>query len=144
MTGRAALPRRMSADGRADDPDRRWSWELCCASGRHMHVRLLGGFGVEVDGRTVDASRWRLTKARTVVKLLALDPVQRLHREYLLDLLWPDLAPVGGCQQPAPGLDVARRALAGKGTDGLLELRDQVVVLRSRSAAVRSTHPGGG
>jgi predicted ATPase/DNA-binding SARP family transcriptional activator len=96
-----------------------------------MRVQLLGGFGVEVGGRTVDASRWRLTKARTVVKLLALDPAQRLHREYLLDLLWPDLPPSAAANNLHQALHAARRALAGEGADGLLELRDQVVVLRS-------------
>ena len=96
-----------------------------------MRVQLLGGFGVEVDGRTVDPSRWRLTKARTVVKLLALDPAQRLHREYLLDLLWPDLSPSAAANNLHQALHAGRRALAGDGTDGLLELRDQVVVLRA-------------
>jgi predicted ATPase/DNA-binding SARP family transcriptional activator len=96
-----------------------------------MRVQLLGGFGVEVDGRTVDASRWRLTKARTVVKLLALDPGQRLHREYLLDLLWPDLSPSAAANNLHQALHAARRALAGEGANGLLELRDQVVVLRA-------------
>jgi predicted ATPase/DNA-binding SARP family transcriptional activator len=94
-----------------------------------MRVQLLGGFGVEVGGRTVDASRWRLTKAQTVVKLLALDPAQRLHREYLLDLLWPDLSPAAAANNLHQALHAARRALAGEGADGLLELRDQVVVL---------------
>jgi predicted ATPase/DNA-binding SARP family transcriptional activator len=96
-----------------------------------MRVQLLGGFGVEVGGRPVDASRWRLTKARTVVKLLALDPAQRLHREYLLDLLWPDLSPSAAANNLHQALHAARRALAGDGADGLLELRDQVVVLRA-------------
>src|SRR4051812_48702475 len=96
-----------------------------------MRVQLLGGFGVEVDGRAVDPSRWRLTKARTVVKLLALDPAQRLHREYLLDLLWPDLSPAAAANNLHQALHAGRRALAGDGADGLLELRDQVVVLRA-------------
>jgi predicted ATPase/DNA-binding SARP family transcriptional activator len=96
-----------------------------------MHVQLLGGFGVEVGGRQVDAARWRLRKARTVVKLLALEPAQRLHREFLLDLLWPDLAPPAAANNLHQALHAARRALAGEGADGLLELRDQVVGLQA-------------
>ncbi|MEN3357200.1 MAG: hypothetical protein V7637_1182 [Mycobacteriales bacterium] len=96
-----------------------------------MRVRLLGGFGVEVDGRPVDAARWRLRKARTMVKLLSLEPAQRLHRELLLDLLWPDLAPSAAANNLHQALHAARRALSGEGTDGLLELRDQVVVLQA-------------
>src|SRR6266536_2795502 len=87
-----------------------------------MHVQLLGGFGVEVGGRQVDAGQWRLRKARTVVKLLALEPTQRLHREYLLDLLWPDLAPPAAANNLHQALHAARRAQAaldGGDLDGL-------------------------
>src|SRR6266568_3953405 len=96
-----------------------------------MRVQLLGGFGVEVGGRRVDAERWRLRKARTVVKLLALEPTQRLHREHLLDLLWPDLPPPAAANNLHQVLHAARRALAGEATNGLLELRDHVVLLRA-------------
>ena len=101
-----------------------------------MRVQLLGEFGVEVGGRPVDASRWRLHKARTVVKLLALDPAQRLHREFLLELLWADLPPPAAANNLHQALHSARRALAGEGTDGLLELRDRVVVLRAGAGRV--------
>jgi predicted ATPase/DNA-binding SARP family transcriptional activator len=96
-----------------------------------MRVQLLGGFGVEVGGERVEPARWRLRKARTVVKLLCLERDQRLHREYLLHLLWPSLAPAAASNNLHQALHVARRALAGEGTDGLLELRDQLVVLRA-------------
>jgi len=79
-----------------------------------MRVHLLGEFRVDVGGHAVDASRWRLSKARTVVKLLALDPGQRLHREYLLGLLWPDLAPPAAANNLHQALHAARRALAGR------------------------------
>jgi predicted ATPase/DNA-binding SARP family transcriptional activator len=103
----------------------------CGYEGRGMRVRLLGGFGVEVGGESVDPARWRLRKARTVVKLLCLERDQRLHREFLLHLLWPDLAPSAASNNLHQALHVARRALAAEGTDGLLELRDQLVVLRA-------------
>jgi DNA-binding SARP family transcriptional activator len=70
-------------------------------------------------------------QARTVVKLLALEPTQRLHREYLLDLLWPDLPPPAAANNLHQALHVARRALVGADADGLLELRDHVVILRA-------------
>jgi DNA-binding SARP family transcriptional activator len=44
-------------------------------------VRLLGRFAVVVDGAEVDDKAWRLRKARTLVKVLALEPDHRLHRE---------------------------------------------------------------
>ena len=96
-----------------------------------MRVQLLGSFGVEVGGERVDPARWRLRKARTVVKLLCLERGQRLHREFLLHLLWPSLAPAAASNNLHQALHVARRALAAEGTDGLLELRDHLVVLRA-------------
>jgi DNA-binding SARP family transcriptional activator len=80
-----------------------------------MRVQLLGGFGVEVGARRVEAARWRLRKARTVVKLLTLEPTQRLHREHLLHLLWPDLPPPAAANNLHQALHAARRALAGEG-----------------------------
>jgi predicted ATPase/DNA-binding SARP family transcriptional activator/DNA-binding CsgD family transcriptional regulator len=56
-------------------------------------VRLLGGFSVSVGLRTIEEGQWRLRKAANLVKLLALAPEHRLHREQVTELLWPDLAP---------------------------------------------------
>jgi predicted ATPase/DNA-binding SARP family transcriptional activator len=95
-----------------------------------MRIRLLGGFGVERDGRPVHASSWRLRKARTLVKLLALAHDQRLHRDVLLETLWPDHDPASAMNNLHQASHVARRVLAGDGpSTGLLELRDDVVVL---------------
>ncbi|HEY8113488.1 MAG TPA: BTAD domain-containing putative transcriptional regulator [Actinomycetes bacterium] len=95
-----------------------------------MQIRLLGGFGVDRGGQAVQPGTWRLRKARTLVKLLALTPDQRLHREVLLDSLWPGRDPTSAVNNLHQALYVARRALAGDApSDGLLELRDDVVSL---------------
>ncbi|MBA3950412.1 MAG: AAA family ATPase [Rubrobacter sp.] len=52
---------------------------------------MLGGFRVSVGFRVVEATSWRIRKAATLVKLLALAPGHRLHRERVTNLLWPDL-----------------------------------------------------
>ncbi|MEU4220592.1 BTAD domain-containing putative transcriptional regulator [Actinoplanes sp. NPDC026623] len=98
-----------------------------------MQIRLLGGFVVVRDGTPVQAREWRLRKARTLVKLLALTPDQRLHRDVLLDTLWPDRDPASAANNLHQVLHVARRVLAGDGpSTGLVELRDDVVVLRAQ------------
>jgi predicted ATPase/DNA-binding SARP family transcriptional activator/tetratricopeptide (TPR) repeat protein len=95
-----------------------------------VRIRLLGGFGVERDGAPVAAQEWRLRKARTLVKLLALAPGQRLHREVLLETLWPGKDAAAALNNLHQALHVARRALAGEGDTGdLLKLRDDVVAL---------------
>jgi predicted ATPase/DNA-binding SARP family transcriptional activator len=57
-----------------------------------VHLSLLGGFSATVDGQPVPR-RWRLRKAKTLVKLLALAPGHRLHRDVVVDRLWPDTEP---------------------------------------------------
>lgn len=37
---------------------------------------LLGGFGLSIGPRTIEADRWRLKKATSLIKLLALTPRQ--------------------------------------------------------------------
>ena len=48
---------------------------------------MLGGFSVSVGARTIEEGEWRLRKAAGLVKLLALEPGHRMHREQLMDLL---------------------------------------------------------
>src|SRR4029079_5145587 len=45
-----------------------------------LRIRLLGGFHVTAGESDVPPSAWRLRKARTLVKILALEPTHRLHR----------------------------------------------------------------
>jgi len=57
----------------------------------HVHIRLLGGFDVTVDDRSITTQSWRRRSAANLVKLLALQPERRLRREQVIDALWPDL-----------------------------------------------------
>ena len=56
-----------------------------------VRVGLLGGFRVAVGPRVVADRSWRLRKAAALVKLLALEPAHRLHKEQAMDRLWPRL-----------------------------------------------------
>jgi DNA-binding response OmpR family regulator len=58
-----------------------------------LRIQLLGEFRVRTGERPVEDAEWRLRKARSLVKILALAPGHRLHREQVMDLLWPDLEP---------------------------------------------------
>jgi DNA-binding SARP family transcriptional activator/tetratricopeptide (TPR) repeat protein len=57
----------------------------------HVTVRLLDDFAVLVAGTPVPASRWSHRNAAALVKLLALSPGGKLHRDRVVDTLWPDL-----------------------------------------------------
>ena len=55
-----------------------------------IHITLLGRFAVTVDGEPVAASNWSRRQAAALVKVLALAPGRRMHREQIFDLVWPD------------------------------------------------------
>ncbi|MFI6449229.1 tetratricopeptide repeat protein [Kitasatospora sp. NPDC050543] len=95
-----------------------------------VRIRLLGGLHVAVGDREVAAGAWRLRKARSVLKLLAMTPGHRLHRDRLYDLLWPGLDPAAAANNLHQALHAVRRALATVGAPGdVVALRDDVVVL---------------
>lgn len=56
-----------------------------------LRLRLLGAFAAWVDGVPVDDAAWSRRKVSRLVKLLALAPEHRLHREQVEWLLWPTL-----------------------------------------------------
>ncbi|HXO06868.1 MAG TPA: AAA family ATPase [Solirubrobacteraceae bacterium] len=78
-----------------------------------VSVSLLGGFAAAVDGVPVPDAAWRLKKARELVKLLALAPGHRLHREQVMDVLWRDREPAAAANNLHQAVYVARRALDG-------------------------------
>lgn len=55
-----------------------------------LTLYLLGRFAVEYGGTPVPASAWRRRRPVDLVTALALSPGYVLHREELIDRLWPD------------------------------------------------------
>ena len=97
---------------------------------QRVHIRMLGGFDVRVDGVAVPADAWRLSKARSLLKLLALAEGHRMHRDAVAEALWPDLQAAAATNNLHQTLHSARRALAVAGaTANVLRLRDAVVTL---------------
>ena len=93
-------------------------------SSREIQISLLGGFSVTIDGEPVP-DRWRLRKAKTLVKLLALAPSHRLHRDLVVDRLWPDMEPQLAANNLYQLAHSIRRVLGG----GSITLGDDVVRL---------------
>ena len=91
----------------------------------NVSVTLLGGFAAAVDDVPVAETAWRLKKARELVKLLALAPGHRLHREQAMDVLWRDRGPSAAANNLHQAVYVARRALDA----GAIEVREQVLQL---------------
>lgn len=77
-------------------------------------VAVLGGFDVGLDGRPVPDAAWRRNRARTLVKLLALARGQRLHREQIMDALWPSLDGQAAAGNLRKAIHFARQALGAE------------------------------
>src|SRR5688572_16219798 len=77
-----------------------------------VRLFLLGGFRVVVGKQAIEDAAWRLRKARSIIKLLALSPGHRLHREQVISALWPDLAPEPALNNLHQTMHIARRALS--------------------------------
>ncbi|MEO3754180.1 BTAD domain-containing putative transcriptional regulator [Streptomyces sp. B6B3] len=60
-----------------------------------VEIRCFGGFRVTVGGTAVDCGAVR-PKARSLLRLLALRAGSPVHRDVLLDALWPDLGHEAG------------------------------------------------
>ncbi len=59
----------------------------------------------------IDPVKWQRRRAKSLIKILALAPEHRLHREQIIDLLWPDLKPQAGANNFHQTLYIARRIL---------------------------------
>ena len=79
-----------------------------------LRLWLLGGFRAEVGGQAVPERRWHRRKACSLVKLLALAPRHRLHREQLMDILWPDLPPDAAGANLRKAVHFARQAIGAE------------------------------
>jgi len=97
-----------------------------------VEVRLLGGFAVLVDGTPTPASRWQRRHAAALVKLLALSPEGRPHRDRVVDALWPGRTLDLAFPRLHKAAHYARRALDDRAA---VALRDEVVTLFAGSRA---------
>jgi DNA-binding SARP family transcriptional activator/tetratricopeptide (TPR) repeat protein len=93
-----------------------------------LRIQLLGGFRAELEGRPVPDAAWRRNRARAVVKLLALAPGHRLHREQVMDALWPDLDPSTAGANLRKAVHFARGALGSS----VVSVRNDQVGLEAR------------
>jgi DNA-binding SARP family transcriptional activator len=105
-----------------------------------VHVRLLGGFRVERVGAAQAVSDWPRRSAKTLIKLLAIQPAHALHREQVIDVLWPKVDTESALNSFGKALHVARRALEPRlprrHDSAYLRLRDGMLVLSTEHVLV--------
>jgi predicted ATPase len=94
-------------------------------------IGLLGAFSISIGDRAIAEDAWRLRKAKTLIKLLALAPEHRLHVDQAAELLWAGRDPDSARNNLHQAIFAARRALDSIGLDGAgyLELREELLLL---------------
>jgi DNA-binding SARP family transcriptional activator len=74
-------------------------------------IRTLGGFGVQVMGEQVAASAWQSRVAREILAMLAANRGRSLHREVLMERLWPEEEPSKSANRLSVALSTIRGVL---------------------------------
>jgi hypothetical protein len=94
-------------------------------------IGLLGVFSISAGDSVIADDAWRLRKAKTLIKLLALAPERRLHVDQAGELLWAERDPDSARNNLHQAIFAARRALDSIGLDGsrYLELREELILL---------------
>jgi DNA-binding SARP family transcriptional activator/pimeloyl-ACP methyl ester carboxylesterase len=106
--------------------------ETAAAAGPNA-ITLLGGFAVTIAGRPVDPTHWRRRPAASLVKLLALATDRRLHREQVIDALWPDVPVTDAAPRLHKAAHFARRAM---GVDAIVSTGESVQLLPGRQVSI--------
>jgi DNA-binding SARP family transcriptional activator len=88
------------------------------ASAAQLQIRCLGSF--EVVASSVPVKRWRRRAAATILKYLVTRR-RPVHRDVLLELLWPELPSDAGLNALRVAVHALRRALAPGGAAGTVE-----------------------
>nr|MBA2713742.1 hypothetical protein [Rubrobacteraceae bacterium] len=94
-----------------------------------VRIWLLGGFRVSVGARTVGDRQWRLRKAAALVKLLALASGHHMHREQVMNVLWPDLGRRAASNNLRGVIHAARRTLEPDPATSYLGLQGEQLAL---------------
>ena len=105
-----------------------------------LRVGLLGGFRVEQTDGAREVSNWQRRSAKTLMKLLATYTGHALHREQILDILWPGVAVESALNSFGKALHAARHALEPelprREDSAYLRLADGMLVLNSEHVVV--------
>src|SRR5689334_14423882 len=106
-------------------------------AGETLRIRMLGGFAVAVGSEVVADEAFRLRKAKSLLKLLALAPDRRMHRARVGELLWPDRESDSVANNLHQAVYIARRALdsVAEGAGARLVLQDDSLHLGGRGMA---------
>jgi len=105
-----------------------------------VRVSLLGGFRVARNGGEQAEPDWPRRSAKTLTKLLAAHPLHALHREQIIDVLWPEVDAESALNSFGKALHAAKRALEPslerRQDSSYLRLADSILTLNTRLVVI--------
>jgi DNA-binding SARP family transcriptional activator len=105
-----------------------------------LRMHLLGGFHVDQGDVARAVSGWQRRSAKTLTKLLATYPEHALHREQILDILWPGADVESALNSFGKALHAARHTLEPdlprKKASAYLRLTDDMLALNTEHVVI--------
>lgn len=99
-----------------------------------LQIFTLGGFGIVVGGHSVDVRKWKRKQAVTLLKYLVTQLDRPVHRERLIDCLWPDVGEKQGWGRLKVTMYCLRQELRAHGiSDDAVKTIDNAYLLRRDS-----------
>ncbi len=77
-----------------------------------LRLRCLGGFALTIDSRPIDEAAAKPME-RALLHVLAMRPGEQVHREALIEALWPEADPDAGLHRLQVAISALRRLTAG-------------------------------
>ena len=142
MRGATSLsrPASLTSHGHACDSSSGAGMVSALAGAPLLHMRLLGGFRVEPADMARAVSGWQRRSAKTLTKLLATCPGHALHREQILDILWPGADIDSALNSFGKALHAARHAfepdLPRRADSAYLLLKDAMLALNTENVVI--------
>jgi pimeloyl-ACP methyl ester carboxylesterase len=105
-----------------------------------LGISLFGRFESSLGGERIESDAFR-KRAADLLKLLALSPKHALHRDQIVDILWPDKPPSDGANNLYRAVHDLRSAIGEERVtfrQGVVELHDAVVDVDVFEAEARS------
>lgn len=108
---------------RAGSPERGVGTPSAKSASSSVTLRCLGSFVLEVDGRAFEESAAKPME-RSLLHLLGARAGERVHREQIIEALWPEADPDAGRHRLQVAVSSLRRLFAGLGAGARLVVRD--------------------
>jgi DNA-binding SARP family transcriptional activator len=105
-----------------------------------LSIKLLGGFRIDRSDGGVEAYQWARRSAKALTKVLSTWPGHSMHREQLIDILWPGAETESALNSLAKALHAARRALepglTPRSCSAYLSMTDAMVSLNTEHVVI--------